>query len=90
MHFVLDDETAFPLGDEPILQNGAPVGQLTSAAFGHTLGRAVAMGYVRLNGRTRRMRSSEGGFEIDIACEPFAATHPSNRPIDPAGERMKG
>jgi len=90
VHFVLDDETAYPLGDEPILQNGAPVGQLTSAAFGHTLGRSVAMGYIRLNGRSAADAVAQGGFEIDIARDPAAASASLKPPYDPSGERMKG
>src|SRR5260370_28065140 len=45
--FVLEDPDALPWGDEPILRDGRVVGVVTSAAFGHTLGRAVALGYVR-------------------------------------------
>lgn len=90
VHFVLEDEDAWPLGDEPILQDGRPVGQLTSAAFGHTLGRAVGMGYVRLDGRTAAEAIEAGAFEIDIASTPFSAQASLEPPFDPKGERMKG
>src|SRR5262249_24823681 len=35
--FSLDAPRAFPWGDEPILRDGALVGWVTSAAFGHTI-----------------------------------------------------
>ena len=90
IHFTLDSPEAFPLGDEPILQSGEPVGQLTSAAFGHTLGRSVAMGYVRLDGREASQAVREGGFEVDIACERFACSASLKPPFDPAGDRIRG
>jgi 4-methylaminobutanoate oxidase (formaldehyde-forming) len=45
--FALDDPEAVAWGDEPIYRDGEVVGTLTSAAHGHTVGRPVAMGYVR-------------------------------------------
>ena len=61
--------TALPWGDEPICATARVVGTLTSAAYGHTLGRAVAMGYVRCApgeagegaGRARATRSTSPG-----------------------------
>ena len=90
VHFVLDDGDAYPLGDEPILLNGEPVGQLTSAAFGHTLGRAVGMGYIRLHGNSVSEMVEAGGFAIDIASKANSATASLKPPFDPDGERMKG
>lgn len=45
--FTLDDTRAYPVGDEPIVRDGVNVGWLSSAGWGHTLGRAVGMGYIR-------------------------------------------
>src|SRR5262249_3094966 len=45
--FSLDDPETVAWGDEPIYRDGEVVGTLTSAAHGHTIGRPVAMGYVR-------------------------------------------
>ena len=56
--FALDDPEAVAWGDEPIYRDAEVVGTLTSAAHGHTLGRAVAMGYVQL--RAGRIRRSAG------------------------------
>ena len=88
-HFTFEDPSVHPLGNEPILQNGEPVGQLTSAAFGHTFGRGVAMGYIRLDGRSQAEAVAEGGFEVDIAAEPTPVAASLKPPYDPAGERMR-
>ena len=41
-----DDTTTLPWGNESIYRNGEFAGYITSAGFGHTLGKAVCMGYV--------------------------------------------
>ena len=41
--------------DEPVWRDG-PVGRITSGAYGHTLGRAVGLGYVSTRRRHRRVR----------------------------------
>ena len=90
LSFTLDDPDALPLGDEPIFRAGACVGQITSAAFGHTLGRAVALGYARRDGEADEAVVEDGGFEIEIAGERFAATASLDAPYDPKGERARG
>ncbi len=87
----LEDPESLPLGDEPILHEGRIVGQVTSAAFGHSIGRAVAIGYVRLPGRGRvEEMIAAGGFELDIAGRRFAATAGLEAPWDPQGRRLRG
>jgi len=88
--FTLDDAEARPWGDEPILRDGALVGWVTSAAFGHTLGRPVAMGYVRnADGVDRRFIES-GTYAIEIAGERVSARPHLRPPYDPAGARIRG
>ena len=41
-----DNTTTLPWGNESIYRNGEFAGYITSAGFGHTLGKAVCMGYV--------------------------------------------
>ncbi len=74
---------ARPWGDEPILRDGALVGWVTSAAFGHTLGCPVAMGYVRnADGVDRRFIES-GAYEIEIAGDRVRARAHLRAPYDP-------
>ncbi len=87
--FVLDDPEALPWGDEPIWCEGAIVGSTTSAAYGHTLGRAVAMGYVRREGGVDAAYLATARFEIEIAGDRFAARGGLRAPYDPDGRRIK-
>ena len=47
VQFTLDDPAAFPWGGEPVLMDGRYVGEMTSAGYSRTLGRAVAFVYAR-------------------------------------------
>jgi 4-methylaminobutanoate oxidase (formaldehyde-forming) len=88
--WTLEDPQALPLGDEPILREGRIVGQVTSAAFGHSLDRAVALGYLRLPGRTPvEDMIAAGGFELDIAGQTFAVRASLKAPWDPEGRRLR-
>ena len=87
--FVLEDEAALPWGDEPILRDGRVVGSVTSAAFGHTLGRAVAMGYVRDPGGVDEAYVAGGRFELDVAGDRIPARAGLAAPYDPRALRVK-
>ena len=43
---VLDDEGCVPLGKEPVYAGGEPVGYVTSAAYGHTIGAPIAYAWL--------------------------------------------
>ncbi len=64
--FAFDDPQAFPWGGEPILADGRPVGELSSAGYSHALGRAVALGYVRLDGPADADRLRSIRFDVDL------------------------
>ncbi|MGI9332073.1 MAG: GcvT family protein [Gammaproteobacteria bacterium] len=84
-----EDREAMPLHEEPIYRDGELVGHTTSAMFGHTLGRSVALGYVSHPDGVNKAFLDAGPFEVEIACERFAA-RASFRPLyDPKGERMR-
>ena len=87
--FVLEDAAALPWGDEPILRDGRVVGTVTSAAFGHTLGRAVAMGYVRDPGGVDEAYVAGGRFELDIGGDRIPARAGLAAPYDPRALRVK-
>ncbi|HET9855002.1 MAG TPA: FAD-dependent oxidoreductase [Methylomirabilota bacterium] len=87
--FVLEDAAALPWGDEPILRDGRVVGTVTSAAFGHTLGRAVAMGYVRDPGGVDEACLARGRFELDVGGDRIPARASLAAPYDPRGLRVK-
>lgn len=87
--FVLDDPAALPLGDEPIWCEGRLAGSVTSAAFGHTLGRAVAMGWVRRPEGVDAAFVDGAVFEIEIAGDRFRARGGLRAPYDPDALRVK-
>jgi glycine cleavage system aminomethyltransferase T len=70
----LDDPEAFAWGGEPVLRDGVAVGEVTSAGYSVTLGRAVIMAYVRGEAPVTREHVLDGSYAIDIAGERFRAT----------------
>src|SRR6185437_455898 len=52
------------IGDEPIWHDGRVVGWVTSGAFGHRVGRSLALGYV-----PKALAAASEGFEIEIIGE---------------------
>jgi 4-methylaminobutanoate oxidase (formaldehyde-forming) len=79
-------DTPLAHGGELILCDGKPVGEITSAAFGHTLGAIVALGYVSIDGQDILSRR----FELDIAGDRVPVRASLKAPYDPAGARLKG
>ena len=88
--FKLRDPEPVLFHEEPIWMNGELVGYISSGAYGFTLGASVGMGYVRhLDGVTKDLvKSAE--WEIEIACERYAADASLSAFYDPRGERVKG
>ena len=77
-------------GSELILRDGEPVGSITSAAFGHTIGKPVALGLItRRNGIADRAWIESGQYEIDLAGERYAAAVSLKAPYDPDSRRVK-
>ena len=65
------------------------MGYIRAGAYGHTLGASVGLGYVEAAEPVTRDSLASAAWEIEIACEKFAA-RPSLRPLyDPKGERIK-
>jgi glycine cleavage system aminomethyltransferase T/glycine/D-amino acid oxidase-like deaminating enzyme len=65
--FVLDESEPFIWGGEPILRDGVPVGDVTSAGFSDRLGRSVLLGYVRGDRPVSRDFVLSGTYTIDVA-----------------------
>ena len=69
-----DDPAAFPWGGEPMLMNGANVGEITSAGYSRRHGRALAMGYACSDQPLTDDAMIAARYEVDIAGERFAVT----------------
>jgi len=83
----LDDADAVPIGGEPILFGDVPVGQVTSATFGHTIGRPVCIGYI--DRPPAEIEAMADALAVDIACVAHAASISFEPPYDPRSERAR-
>lgn len=86
--FVLRDPEPVLWGSEPIYRNGSVVGYTTSGAYGHSVGGAVALGYVNHDGGVNADFILSGRYEIDIAGKRYPATAHLRAPYDPQRERI--
>lgn len=85
MQFLLQDPEPMLYENEPIYRAGKLVGYTSSGMYGHTLGGAVALGYV-----TNSDSILEQSYEIEIAGRRYAA-QASLRPLyDPGSQRVRG
>jgi heterotetrameric sarcosine oxidase gamma subunit len=86
--FVLEDPGPMLWGSEPIYRSGQPVGYTTSGSYGHTVGAAVAMGYVNNPAGVNSEFIKSGHFEINVSGERFSARAYSRAPYDPERKRI--
>ncbi len=82
--FSVDAPDADCLGDEPIWHDGTVVGWITSGAYGHTVRRSLALGYV-----PAQLATANSGFEIEIIGERRRAERLCAPAVDPSGARMR-
>jgi 4-methylaminobutanoate oxidase (formaldehyde-forming) len=89
---VLDDPEPLLWGGEALLRDGRPVGDLTSAAYGHTVGASVGLGYVTRDDSQPVDAAwlEAGSLAVDLAGQRFKAKVGLKPPYDPAGARTKG
>ncbi|MFZ5789873.1 MAG: GcvT family protein [Pseudomonadota bacterium] len=89
VQFALENPEPLLYHNEPIYRDGVLVGHTSSANYGHTLGRAIAMGYVRNEAGVDAEWIASGNWEIEVGLkrEPARA---SLRPLyDPTSARMR-
>jgi dimethylglycine dehydrogenase len=82
--FAVDATDADAIGDEPIWHDGRVVGWVTSGAYGHRVGRSLALGYV-----PAAIATADAGFEIEIIGERRPAQRLSACAYDCGGARMR-
>lgn len=75
--------------DEPIWADGRMVGRTTSGAYGHALGGAVALGYVRGDGGDPTAMVAGAAFEIEVAGRRVAARASLSPLYDPRSQRVR-
>lgn len=81
---VIDAGDADPVGSEPVLAEGAVVGRLSSAAFGHRVGRAVALAFLPV------AHAVEGrALQVRVLGRDHPAVVTLRAPYDPEGLRLR-
>ena len=90
VQFALRDPDAFAYHDEPVYRDGALAGRVSSAAYGHTLGHTVALGYVTAPepGMPPSWYTA-GAYEIEIAGQRVPADASLRPRYDPASQRPR-
>jgi len=89
--FVVEDAEPMLWGGELLLRDGAPSGQVTSAAWGETLGACVGLAYVWDAGAgpvtPDWVRS--GDYEVDVGGDRYPVRVTLRPPYDPGNERVR-
>ncbi len=89
VQFALDDPRPLMYHDEPIWRDDVIVGYITSGTYSYTMGCSLGMGYVNNpDGATANFCNS-GNYEIEIACERYAAKASLKPFYDPKNERIR-
>jgi dimethylglycine dehydrogenase len=81
---VLDTDVEV-VGFESIMKDGAPVGYVTSGAYGHCIDRSLAAGYV-----PSALAKDGARFEIDVLGQMRTAIVRPQPLYDPQGLRLRG
>ena len=89
VQFKLDDPKPLLFHTEPIWRDGKTAGFLTSGAYGHHLGGAIGLGYVACEPGESAADILASRYEIEFACERFAAAASLKPLYDPASARVR-
>ena len=79
-------------GGELVLRDGVAVGQVTSGAWGETLGACVGLAYVRHpDGEVLTPDQVRAGeYQVNVGGRLYPAAVGLRPPFDPAGDRVRG
>ncbi|MFL6024239.1 MAG: FAD-dependent oxidoreductase [Marmoricola sp.] len=80
--FRLEDPDPMLWGGELVLRDGRPAGQVTSAAWGSTVGAAVGLALL--------WDFEDGSFEVNVGGAVHPVTVSRRPPVDPEGARIRG
>lgn len=85
--FTVDDPEVVIMGKETILRNGEHAGWLTSGGFGHTIGKSIGMGYVRVSNGGDGIPIEAGNYELEVRTRRVPAKIFLRPPYDPQNAR---
>lgn len=89
LQLVLDDPHAQLWGGELVLCNGVEMGEVRSAAFGHTLGAAATLCHLHGREPITNALVESANFEIDLAGRKHRATAHLRSPYDPGNTKPR-
>jgi 4-methylaminobutanoate oxidase (formaldehyde-forming) len=89
VQFLLEDPEPLLYHNEPIYRDGARVGFVTSAMYGHTLGASVALGYVAHDAGASDAFVTAGRYAIEVASGKVAARASLAPMYDPKPKRVR-
>jgi 4-methylaminobutanoate oxidase (formaldehyde-forming) len=75
--------------EEPVYRNGRLVGSTTSGAWGHRIGRSLALAYVKNPEGVSKAWLESGTWEVEVAWKRHAADVQFQPFYDPKGERIR-
>lgn len=90
LQFRLTDPQPLLYHNEPILRDGRIVGQITSGAYGHSLGGAIGLGYVPCRPDESVAEMLAATYQIEVAGRLIGAEASVKPLYDPAAQRMAG
>jgi 4-methylaminobutanoate oxidase (formaldehyde-forming) len=88
--FTVDDPHHVLLGRETILRNGKPVGWLSSAGYGHHVGKAIGYGYVRNEMGVDDTYILDAHYQLEVATELVDCTVQLKPLYDAGMQRVRG
>lgn len=69
--FTLEEDEVLLYHDEPIWRDGTRVGYISSGAYGHEIGKAIGLGYVKYEGRFDKEALLASSYEIEVAGKRY-------------------
>ncbi len=82
--FEVDTTDRDAMGNEPVFLNDVLVGEVTSGAYGHRVGKSLAMAYV-----DTRLAGVADTFEFEVLGDRTAARQLTYPPFDTGNERIR-
>jgi dimethylglycine dehydrogenase len=82
--FEVDANDADAWGGEPIVRDGEYVGYVSSAAFGHCVGKSLALGYLKNDAA-----NDSADLSVEIVGEARPVKVLTESAVDPTGARMR-
>ncbi|MEY8117377.1 FAD-dependent oxidoreductase [Falsihalocynthiibacter sp. BN13B15] len=89
VQLVLEDGAAQLWGGEAVSCDGAEIGEVRSAAYGHTFGASVALCLIEAEEKITADFLKNHRFQIDLAGVKYVAKAYLRTPYDPKNERPK-